>query len=237
MVAMTGSVWSRERPAPAPRDTLNRELIVRAALEMLDADGLAGLSMRKLGAKLNAGATSLYWHVQTKDDLIELVLDEVYSEIDVPGAELAGWRSGVTLFAHSFRAAMLRHPWYPEVATTTPSMGPNAVALSGRVLTLLRAAGFTGVDVDLASGSIIAYVLGVTSSELSWRAMLARSGKSVREWVDEATALAMQAARDNPQVRESVQARSGADPAELQERMFAFGLESLLDGLAARARC
>ena len=96
---------------------------MQAALEMLDADGLAGLSMRKLGAKLNAGATSLYWHVQTKDDLLELVADEVYSEIDVPGAELAGWRSAVTLFGHSFRAGILRHPWFTEIATTTRTWG------------------------------------------------------------------------------------------------------------------
>src|SRR6185437_12593794 len=83
MFAMTRSVWSRERPAAAPRETLSRGQIVQAALE-----------------KLNAGATSLYWHVQTKDDLLELVADEVYSEIDVPEAELAGWRSAVTLFGH-----------------------------------------------------------------------------------------------------------------------------------------
>jgi AcrR family transcriptional regulator len=191
--------------------------------------------MRKLGAKLNAGATSLYWHVQTKDDLLELVLDEVYSEIDVPGPELAGWRSGVTLFAHSFRAVILRHPWFHEVATTKPSVGPNAIALSGRLLSLLRAAGFTGVDVDMAAGGIISYVLGVTSSEIAWRAMVARSGKSAREWIDQATTLAMDVAKDNPQVRESLQARSAVDPAELQERMFTFGLESMLDGLAARA--
>jgi len=235
---MTGSVWSRERAAPAApaaRDTLTREQIVRTALEMLDADGLAGLSMRKLGAKLNAGATSLYWHVSTKDDLLELITDEVYGEIDVPGADLAGWRSGLTLFAHSLRAAILRHPWYPEVATTRPSIGPNAIALSGRVLNLLQAAGFTGLDVDLASGSLISYVLGVTSSEIAWRGTLARSGRSMREWVDEVTALAMDAARDDPQVQDSLKARIGADPAELQERMFTFGLESLLDGLAARA--
>jgi AcrR family transcriptional regulator len=234
MFAMRASVWSRERPAAPPRETLSRGQIVQAALEMLDADGLAGLSMRKLGAKLNAGATSLYWHVQTKDDLLELVADEVYSEIDVPGAELAGWRSAVTLFGHSFRAAILRHPWFTEIATTTPSLGPNAISLSGRLYAVLRTAGFTGLDVDMAMGVVITYVLGVTSAETSWRAAIARSGQSMREWIDDATAKAVEVSRDNAEIQESLRARRGADPELLQERMFTFGLECVLDGFAAR---
>jgi AcrR family transcriptional regulator len=231
---MRTSVWSRERPAPAARETLNRGQIVRAALETLDADGLAGLSMRKLGAKLNAGATSLYWHVPTKDDLLELVADEVYSEVDVPDAGTDGWRSAATQFAHSFRAAILRHPWFPEVATTMPSIGPNAVALSGRLLGVLRAAGFAGLDVDLAMGSLITYVLGVSSAEASWRTAIARSGRTMREWVAEASAVTAEVTRDNAEVQEVIRLRRGKDPDELQERMFTFGLESMLDGLAAR---
>ena len=232
---MKGSVWTRERPAPAARETLSREQIVKAAVEMLDADGLAGLSMRKLGAKLNAGATSLYWHVQTKDDLLELVADEVYGEIDVPEADAAGWRSVTTQFAHGFRAAILRHPWFPEVATTRPSIGPNAVAIAGRLLAVLRAGGFTGLDVDMAMGAVITYVLGVTSAETSWRAAIARAGQTMREWIDDVTVVTAEASRDNADVQESMRARRGADPEELQERTFSFGLESMLDGLALRA--
>ena len=96
-------------------------------METLDAEGLAGLSMRKLAAKLGSGATSLYWHVPTKDDLIDLLIDEVWGEIDVPDPGLAGWRSGALLFAHSLRSVVLRHPWLPEVMYTRPSMGPNAM--------------------------------------------------------------------------------------------------------------
>lgn len=232
---MTGSVWSRQRPSSPARETLSREQIVRAALELLDADGLGGLSMRKLGARLNAGATSLYWHVQTKDDLLELAIDEVYREVDVPEPELAGWRSGVTLFAHSFRAAILRHPWFPEVATTTPSIGPNAVALSSRALGLFRAAGFTGLDVDRAMGSVVAYVLGVGSAEVTLRTSVAASGRSMREWADEVLAQALAVTPDHPEVQESLRARAAVDPVELQSQMFVFGLESMLDGFAARA--
>jgi len=67
------SVWTRDREQPA----LSRAAIVREAIAMLDAEGTEALSMRKLGARLNAGATSLYRHVASKDELMELALDEV----------------------------------------------------------------------------------------------------------------------------------------------------------------
>src|SRR5262245_38091757 len=134
---MTGSIWSRTRAEPPGRETLSREQIVRAAVDLLDEEGVAGLSMRKLAARLDAGATSLYWHVQTKDDLLDLVIDEAYGEVDVPDAELAGWRAGVTLFAHSLRATLLRHPWLPAVVYSKPNIGPNAMSVGSRGLALI----------------------------------------------------------------------------------------------------
>ena len=78
------SVWTRPREPEQP--ALSRAAIVREAITMLDADGIEALSMRKLGAALNAGATSLYRHVATKDELMELAVDEVVAEITVPPA-------------------------------------------------------------------------------------------------------------------------------------------------------
>ena len=74
----------------------------------------------------------------------------------------------------------------------------------------------------------------VTSAETSWRAAIARSGQSMREWIDDATAKAAEVTRDNAEIQESLRARRGADPELLQERMFTFGLECVLDGFAAR---
>jgi hypothetical protein len=99
---------------------------------------------------------------------------------------------------------------------------------------VLRTAGFTGLDVDMAMGVVITYVLGVTSAETSWRAAIARSGQSMREWIDDATAAAVEVAGDNAEIQESLRARRGTDPELLQERMFTFGLECMLDGFAAR---
>jgi hypothetical protein len=101
-------------------------------------------------------------------------------------------------------------------------------------LGLFRAAGFTGLDVDKALISLIAFVHGTASAEVALRTSVAASGQSLREWVDEGIALAVEATRDHPELRESIAARAGADPIELYNQTFTFGLESLLDGFAAR---
>jgi AcrR family transcriptional regulator len=74
---------------------LSRDAIVREAIAMLDADGIEALSMRKLGARLNAGATSLYRHVATKDELMELAVDEVAAEITSRPRTAPDWRAAV----------------------------------------------------------------------------------------------------------------------------------------------
>lgn len=233
---MKESIWTRQRAAAPARETLSREQIVQAAMAILDEEGQTGLSMRKLAAKLDAGATSLYWHVPTKDDLIDLLIDEVWSEIDVPEPELAGWRNGALLFGHSLRSAVLRHPWLPEVMYTRPSMGPNSMALGSKGLVLFGAAGFSEQDVDLAMSSVMSYVLGTVSAEVATREMVRKSGQPVDEWVDEIRQQAEAVAADYPAMRASVRRRTVKDLDTSLTENFVFGLEALLDGLEARVK-
>jgi AcrR family transcriptional regulator len=234
---MTDSIWTRERKAPPARETLSRDQIVTAAMELLDTDGVSGLSMRKLAAKLGAGATSLYWHVPTKDDLVDLLIDEVWGEIDVPEPELAGWRSGALLFGHSLRSAVLRHPWLPEVMYTRPSIGPHAMSLGERGLVLFGAAGFSDHEVDLAMGSVMSYVLGTVSAEVATREMVRKSGRSEETWVSELLEHAQAVAADEyPRMRRSVSRRTTTDLDAGLTQNFVFGLDALLDGLATRVR-
>ena len=228
------SIWSKSRAAAPARETLTREQIVRTAMTTLDAEGLAGLSMRKLAAKLDAGATSLYWHVPTKDDLIDLLIDEIWGEIDVPDPELAGWRSGAMLFGHSLRSAVLRHPWLPEVMYTRPSVGPKAMTLGARGLVLFGAAGFTGRDVDFAMGSVMSYVLGTASSEVATREMAKRAGQSLDQMAGELLQQADVLTADLPDMQESVRRRADRDINTTFNESFVFGLDTLLDGLEAR---
>ena len=78
--------WQRapDRPSRRRRDPISRDAIVAAAIGLLDREGLAALSMRRLAEELGTGAASLYWHVGSKDGLLDLVLDEVIGEGKVP---------------------------------------------------------------------------------------------------------------------------------------------------------
>src|SRR4051812_49283757 len=111
MAQRAASVWTRPPRAKREQPTLDRDQIVDAAMELLDAEGLDGLSMRRLGTKLNSGATTVYWHVANKDELLELALDRAMAEVTVPGPDEDGWRAAATGFAHSLRTMIHRHPW------------------------------------------------------------------------------------------------------------------------------
>ncbi|MEU4198115.1 TetR/AcrR family transcriptional regulator C-terminal domain-containing protein [Kribbella sp. NPDC026611] len=233
---MNESIWTRQRAAAPGRETLSLDQIVQTAMALLDEEGVAGLSMRKLAAKLGAGATSLYWHVPTKNDLVDLLIDEVWGEIDVPQPELAGWRAGALLFAHSLRSAVLRHPWLPEVMYTRPSVGPKAMSLGARGLTLFGAAGFSGNEGDRAMSCVMSYVLGTVSAEVASREMVRKSGQSESDWMDQLRQETLAVADQYPEMQKSVHRRLEQGFETNLNENFAYGLDVMLDGLQTRIK-
>ncbi|MFF0312986.1 TetR/AcrR family transcriptional regulator C-terminal domain-containing protein [Streptosporangium sp. NPDC004379] len=226
------SVWTRE-PRPARSATLSRTQIVRAAIELLDTEGLDALSMRRLGAKLGSGATSIYWHVANKDDLLELALDEVYGELTLPDED-AAWREAVSAFAHSVRAVLLNHPWAAVLLGSRPSLGPNAVALVARLMKLFQRAGFQGMAVDYAWSTLLAFVLGATTPEIAWRAALGATRMSGPELMETTHSVAERAVRDHPDLAAHYARYRDTDIEASRALAFDFGLTCLLDGLHAR---
>jgi TetR/AcrR family tetracycline transcriptional repressor len=135
--------WQRapDRPARRRRDPISRDAIVTAAIDLLDREGLAALSMRKLADELGTGAASLYWHVGSKDGLLDLVMDQVIGEGKVPDPDPEHWQEQLKQVARDQRAASLRHPWLVRVSIGRIPMGPNALRYSERILAILRAGG------------------------------------------------------------------------------------------------
>ncbi|MFI2777930.1 TetR/AcrR family transcriptional regulator [Streptomyces sp. ALB3] len=243
------SVW--DRPRPRQREQLTREQIVAAAIELLDAEGVEALSMRKLGTRLSAAATSLYRHVANKDELIELVVDDVYGELEVPPAsDGARWREAVTGTAAGLRAMTLRHPWIAsEIGQVgLVHIGPNAMRLTAGLLAQFEAAGFPPGERDQAVGTLTAYVIGIAVSEAAYLSLIARHGKTEQEWVaglrpafDEAFGEAAGKAageaaeehRGDGKPQEDARRRD-VHPRQIRDADFAYGLDRVLDGLEAR---
>lgn len=230
------SVWARPRKG-REQPALSQAQIVSEAVQLLDTEGLEALSMRRLGTRLGAGATSLYRHVANKDELIELVVDEVYGELRVPDVgDSADWRAAALGCAHSLRSTALRHPWIASVLGQVglSYLGPNMMRMSERLLAVFSAAGFPLDEADQALSTIVGYVLGVTASEAAWLSMLARTGQDERELIESLWPAAEQAVRDLPLLRENYGTQRGADPRKARDEKFDYGLARILDGLQVR---
>lgn len=124
---ITPVIWTRmQRAARGPEPSLTHEKIARAAIEIADAEGLAGLSMRKVAAKVGAGTMSLYRYVTNKDDdLLDLMVDTVLAENPVPDEPSGDWRFDLAESARRSRRMAHRHPWALPLILGRPSVGPN----------------------------------------------------------------------------------------------------------------
>ncbi|MFI0448807.1 TetR/AcrR family transcriptional regulator [Actinomadura sp. 6N118] len=120
-------VWARPRGGRRPR--LTREAIVEAAIRLADAEGLEAVSIRRVASELGVRAMSLYTHIERKEDLLALMIDEVVPEILVQGELPSGWREAISLIARQERDYILRHPWIVELSgqPNLPHIGPNAL--------------------------------------------------------------------------------------------------------------
>ncbi|MCB5182317.1 TetR/AcrR family transcriptional regulator [Streptomyces antimicrobicus] len=229
------SVWAR-RTRQNEQPALSQDAIVREAVVMLDAEGIEALSMRKLAARLNAGATSLYRHVATKDELMELAVDEVFAEVAVPPVGSADWRTAAAEAAASFRATALRHPWLSSVLGQAglAYLGPNLMSFSNRLAALFVEAGFR--EPARAIDALFAYVVGMSSTETAWLTTVARSGETEAQFIARLMPAAQQAAQAHENLAEAYAAATteALDPAAVRDSKFAYGLEAMLDGLALR---
>ncbi|WP_422770426.1 TetR/AcrR family transcriptional regulator [Plantactinospora sp. WMMC1484] len=229
----TSSVWLRPSRARGEQPTLSREQIVRTAIELLDAEGPAGLSMRRLGTRLGAGATSVYWYVANKDELLELAVDEVMGEVYVPEVGDTSWRVGASVLATGIRAMLLRHPWAIGLLGVRPTIGPNAMRIGDRTVALLTAAGFAGLELAHASAMLSAHAIGSATTVSAMLNSMRRSGMSMREIAEKLEANVRRIAPDHPHYDEWRQQVGPAayDPERVWDESFMFGLERLLDGL------
>jgi AcrR family transcriptional regulator len=234
MAAQPQSVWTRTEKPRRDQPSLSRDQIVKAALELLDGEGLDGLSMRRLGTRLGAGATSLYWHVANKNELLELALDEVLPEVIVPDAREIGWRAAATAYAQSLRMMIFRHPWTVPLFGNGPMLGPNAVAHLDRVLALFEHAGFAGMDLEYAQAALVDYVVGSAGTEAVWQSSQTRAGVTAEDWMASLEPYLQRLSTTYPRLHAHLTATWTQDDDTVMGGRFAFALDALLDGLAMR---
>src|SRR3989475_3592909 len=157
---------TRGRGEAKRRAALTRERILRAAISLADRDGIESLSMRQLGHELGVEAMSLYNHVRNKVDMLDGMVDIVFSEIDLPASGV-DWLIAMRKRAISARQALLRHPWAIGLMESRATPGPATLRHHDAVLGSLRTAGLS-VEMAAHAYSILdGYIYGFTLTELT----------------------------------------------------------------------
>jgi AcrR family transcriptional regulator len=220
------------------RDTLTREQIVQAALDLLDAGGLEGLSMRALGERLGSAATAVYWHVGSKENLITLAGDRAWNEVPLPDWETLGWREAGRQMAVGLYAMVTRHPWLIQAFGTFLIVGPGKASRDDHGLAIFEAAGFTTGQADQAAAIVFSYVLGNAlgpAADAALARKLARGDDATSQLVAQNFAKAKEAAMRYPRLRARLEA-GAAESSSPPSGSFEIGLDAILDGLETHLR-
>ncbi|MFF7632000.1 TetR/AcrR family transcriptional regulator [Kitasatospora sp. NPDC008050] len=182
----TVSIWVRppKRPKRGSAPTgLSRDRIVCATVALLDAEDAQSFSMRKLAAELDVTPMSLYWYVDTKDELLELALDHVLGETRSSALEEhEDWRHQLRAMAHAYRDCFQRHPWAAALAGQFVALGPNSLAFSTGGVQAVLGTGLPRELLSAALGLIFEYTYGFAVLEAQWTRRLRESGLSEDEF-------------------------------------------------------
>jgi TetR/AcrR family tetracycline transcriptional repressor len=151
--------WWRRRSEPArDKRPLTRELIVDAALALLERDGLQGLSMRRLAQELGSGAASLYWHVGDKEELLSLLLDRIVGETPVPEPDPENWQGTVKELARAVRKHLAERRDAAQLSLGRVPAGPHSLPILERNLAVLAASALPPRVISYAADMFALYV-------------------------------------------------------------------------------
>ena len=213
------------RHAARRRLPLTRDRILDAAIELADREGIAAVTMRRLGQHLGVEAMSLYKHIADKDAVLTGIADRVAQEFSLPTSD-ADWRTAIRDSSVAAHAVLLRHPWAGPLLESTMEPGPARLAYLDAVVGVLRGAGFSLPDVAHAFGALDSHLYGFTMQVASWpfdAADYAEVAAAAAETLD---------VERYPNL--AAMATMVATAGQSVPLDYTFGLDLLLDGLERR---
>ncbi len=221
-------IWERiERRSGAHSPTLTVERIVRLAIDLADREGLQAISMRRLAAELNSGVMSLYYYVPGKGDLLDLLLDTIIGETDLPAQPSGNWRRDLQLMARRTRVCLKRHGWALALFGVRPAIGPNRFALTEFALSVISGFGLGIKTMWRMIGSLYVYIIGFVALELSDGHALRQAG------FEKLAAPYMEKLLASGKLPNVARYFAAGRPAPPDDEAFEDGLNLVLDGIAA----
>jgi len=231
------SIWMRpERPqrsTPGPRPAYSRARITETAVAIADAEGLDAASMRRIAAELGTGAMSLYRYVPRREDLIELMVDAVTGEMDLPDRPTGDWRADLSLLAHERRALWRRHPWLASLTEGHPVWGPNSLRVLEFAYGAIDGFGLPIDEITSLIGLMSGYVAGVVRTEVGWAEEARRTNVDMRQWMSDIGPYVHRilATGEYPMFARVIE--ETRTPWMEPDARFQYGLDRVLDSIAA----
>jgi AcrR family transcriptional regulator len=211
---------------------LNRDEIVTAALRIAEAEGPEAVSMRRIAKELGAGTMSLYHHIPTKDDLLDLMHDQVMGDLVLPDDELGDtWQEGLAAISRRTREVYSRHAWMLSGAWERPQLGPRAFAHIEQSLRVMR-----GVPRERALtmlGAADDYVIGFLSRSIAERKAHERAGLGPQEYQDALRPYVEGLLRDHADEYPALAEWADQEWDQDADERFEAGLRWLIAGMAA----
>ncbi|MCS0635107.1 TetR/AcrR family transcriptional regulator [Streptomyces sp. LP05-1] len=228
----------RAEPAERERGALDRDRITATSVRLLDDEGLAKFSMRRLAAELDVTAMSVYWYVDTKDDLLELAIDAVFGELELPAPDAPGgdWRDDLRALAVAYRSLLVRHPWVSPLMGDFLNIGPHAMAFARCVHRIVAHTGVPPHGQTGAMSAVFQFVYGFGTIEGHFKRRCESAGMTQDEYYQQAMATIggrPELARTFAEATEMMVARGGDTVEEMRERDFDFALRLLVAGIEA----
>jgi AcrR family transcriptional regulator len=209
--------------------------VVDAAIALADEEGVEALSMRKVAERLGIGAMSLYTYVESKSELIDLMIDRVVSELARPDRSALPWRERLEGMARDEYEHALRHPWMLHVDTSRPPLGPGISDRYEYQLSLIEGIGLTDLQMDAVLGLVAGFATASARTAIDSQRSATTSGQTDIEWW-EANLPVLNRVMDGS--RFPLSGRVGQAVGAEYEAVnspghFEFGLARVLDGVEA----
>ena len=242
-------------PRRGPKPALSVEQIVRAAIDLADAEGLPAVSMGRVAESLGYSSMALYRYVESKDELLVLMSDAASDVLQMPSVDGKDWRAGLHAWTRAQIDGILARPWYLDLPVTTAQVGPRRLRWIDRAFEILAPVGLTVDEKLQVVGLLAQYVLGEGRVQVETRRAAAETVRRTQglppdtpdDELDEQALAAANPYADYevvlsrfvdpasyPALTSALAAwQPTADPPDAWESDVDFGLDIVLDGIDA----
>ncbi|WP_433348892.1 TetR/AcrR family transcriptional regulator [Micromonospora sp. CA-111912] len=229
-------LWrTREPTSRSAGPGLSVDRIVRAAIEIADAEGIDALTMRRVSEALGVGTMSVYTYVPGKAELLDVMVDTLYGEIGRPVDAPGGWRARLEQVARENLGLYRAHPWLLRAETSRPVLGPNMLAKYDYELGTVAGIGLDDVEMDAVLTLVLGHVKSAARAALDVADLERETGMTDGQWWQSHAPWLERFMKSGSYPTAS---RVGSAAGEAHgaaygpEYAFEFGLQRVLDGVA-----